>query len=262
MNQILALFNNSVLSQIQLQKIESIPDPRSRYVIAITPRSGSSYLCNAIKNTKRLGWPQEVLDASDVALRLTKNMPGRTPDEYIRNTLRVTKTPNNVAGLKTSWFQFENFIAAMTDRSYLQGFKYIYLTRRDLAAQAVSLYKAVSSNVFHSVVQHSEEALGKLATLEYDYEKIKFWRDHIVVQEQGWQRYFYEQRIFPLCISYEEINEDIERVIRRIGLFVGVNPDNIVFPEQISDFQKISNGQSRQWALRFAQELALDAANQ
>jgi len=262
MSPVSALFNAPELSIKRLQEIEALADPRRRYIIAITPRSGSSYLCNALKNTKRMGRPQEVLEQSSIAIRLTKNMPGRTPEEYLRNALRVTKTANNVAGLKASWFQFENFIAAMTDRGCLQGFKYIYLTRRDLAAQAVSLYKAVSSNVFHSVATHSEEELAKLETLEYDYEQIKFWYDHIVAQEKGWQRYFYEQRIFPLCMSYEDINEDIERTIKRIGLFTGVDPNRMIFPERISDFQKIGNEQSRQWSLRFAHELALDADDQ
>jgi len=261
MTQISLLFNNPVLNLDRLQEIEAISEPHSRYIIAITPRSGSSYLCNVLKNTKRLGWPQEVLEHSAVAHRLTKNMPAHAPEEYIRNAIRVVKTANNVSGLKTSWFQFENFIAAMDDRSYLDGFKFVYLTRRDLAAQAVSLYKAVSSNVFHSVVAHDEEDLTKLATLEYDYSAIKYWYDHIVVQEHGWQRYFYENRIFPLCLSYEDIEDDILRVMKRIAMYVGVDPNHIVMPEELSPFKKIRNAQSAEWSRCFSAELSLNAAS-
>lgn len=259
MSEILQLFEQPALNVDLLEKIGGVEYPRRRYIIAITPRSGSSYLCNALKNTKRLGWPQEVLEQNSVAIRLAKNMPGRTPEEYICNTLKVTKTANNVAGLKTSWFQFENFMAAMTDHGYLSGFKYVYLTRRDLSAQAVSLYKAVATNVFHSVQKQSEESLAKLATLEYDYAAIRYWYDHIIVQERGWQQYFFDHRIFPLHITYEDIEEDIVRVIKRISHYVGVKPESLHFPEQISNFQKIRNEQSTEWARRFANTPSLNA---
>ena len=88
----------------------------------------------------------------------------------------------------------------MDDHSYLSGFKYIYLTRRDLAAQAISLYKATETSVFHTNVQHSEEAISKLRSLQYDYEKIKEWYVHIDRQEKGWQAYFFNNRIVPLCV--------------------------------------------------------------
>jgi hypothetical protein len=62
----------------------------------------------------------------------------RSPEEYPRNATHVKMTKNGISGIKASWFQFEKFSAAMADHSYLKDFKYIYLTRRDLAAQAVS----------------------------------------------------------------------------------------------------------------------------
>ena len=112
----------------------------------------------------------------------------------------------------------------MIDHSYLAGFKYIYLTRRDLAAQAVSLYKATETTVFHTNIQHSQDAISKLQTLGYDYEKIKEWYVHIDRQEKGWQDYFYENNIFPLCITYEDIDENVFKVLKRIARFVHVDP--------------------------------------
>lgn len=226
MNKIPGIFNNVVVDLNRLQEIEAMPEPRIRYIVAITPRSGSSYLCDTMIGTKLFGRPGEALDQSSVCGNL-KRIPGRTPDEYIRNAIRVRKTANKISGLKASWFQFKNFMEAMHDHTYLNGFKYIFLTRRDLTAQAVSLYKATSSNVFHTNIQHSEDALAKLDALDYDYEAIKGWFDHIVTQEKGWQDYFYNKRIFPLCISYEDIEEDIVRVLKRIATYIAVNPENV-----------------------------------
>lgn len=257
MNKIPTLFDNPALDLKRLQEIEVIADPRSRYIIAITPRSGSTYLCDMMIKTKRLGIPEEVLGQLSIPGRLKKNIPGRTPDEYIRNAVRVKRTANGISGLKASWFQFQNFISAMQDQTYLSGFKYIYLTRRDLAAQAVSLYKATASSVFQTNQQPSENALAKLNALEYDYDAIKYWYDHIAAQEKGWQRYFYKQRIFPLCISYEEIDDDIAGVLKRIASYIAVKPENISIPEEPSIFRKISDNRNPEWSRRFILEHGL-----
>lgn len=256
MNQIPNLFNNPVLDLNRLQQIETIPEPRSRYIIALTPRSGSTYLCNMIMKTKRLGIPEEMLGQISLPGRM-KNIPGRTPEEYIRNVIRVKRTANDVSGLKASWFQFQNFMEAMHDRSYLTDFKYIYLTRRDLAAQAVSLYKATASTIFHTHKQPSEEQLRLLDALEYDYEAIKNWYDHIVAQEKGWQRYFYHKRIFPLCLTHEDIEHDLHGVLKRIATYVSVNPANITIPEEPSVFKKVSDSRNIEWSRRFTLECDL-----
>lgn len=261
MNTIADIFSDPVLNGQLLQDLEAAPEPRSRYIIAMTPRSGSTYLCDVIKNTRRLGKPQEILGAIAVASRIGKNVPGRTPDEYLRNGIRVARTANNVAGLKASWFQFENFIQAMADLRYLNGFKFVYLTRRDLAAQAVSLYRATSSDVFHSHVTHSEAALAKLKALEYDYQAIKYWYDHIVAQEKGWQRYFYERRIYPYCLSYEDIEEDILTVLKRLSVYINVDPNNILLPSAPSAVQKLRDERSHEWAQRFQNQLSLKLAH-
>lgn len=267
MNEILKLFDMPVLNLDRLQEIEVMPDPRSRYLIAITPRSGSSYLCDRmrgtrakIKGTKCLGLPGEILDASSIVGNM-KKMPGRTPDEYVRNAMRVRKTPNQVSGFKASWFQFKKFMQVMEDQTYFADFKYIYLTRRDLAAQAVSLYKQSSTKVGHTNKEHSEEAISKLNALEYDYKAIKKWYDHIVDQEEGWQNYFNDNRISPLCITYEEIEDDILGVLKRIASYVAVDPESVSMPEADSVFKKISDDRNAEWAHRFTAESAEPSVN-
>jgi LPS sulfotransferase NodH len=251
------IFRNPDLNIPLLQEIEKIPDPRTCYLIAITPRSGSTYLCDVLTQTKRLGRPQEWLGASSIPKRIDKNMPGRSPEEFLRNALRVTKSKNNVAGLKASWFQFNDFKQALGNQEALKKFKYIYLTRRDLAAQAVSLYKATKSGIFHSDSQTNEEDLKKLSALPYDFAAIKYWYDHIVVQEKGWQHYFYEQNIYPCCIYYEDIEEDLQTVLKRFAIYVSVQPNNVILSNQPSNLQKLRNEISHEWTQRFQTDLYL-----
>jgi LPS sulfotransferase NodH len=257
------LFINPILDLERLQVIEAMQEPRSRYVIAITPRSGSTYLCDVMRQTKRFGNPQEILDPKPIALRLP-TMPARSPEQYLRNVLRVQQSANGVSGFKASWFQWQNFQASTDNHEIFSKLKYIYLTRRNLALQAVSLYKATQSSVFHAPANNNEQALIKLQQLEYDYEKIKFWHEHITAQEQGWQNYFYQHNIFPLCLSYEEIENNIEQVLKRIASYVGVNTNNVAVPQKASAYTKISDARNNEWALRFYIEnsrLLIEEAN-
>ena len=256
MNDIQKLFSSSTVDDDRIKHIDSLPEPRSRFLIAITPRSGSSYLCDVMTKIKLFGVPGEMINQQFIP-EIIKKIPGRTAEEYIRNVIRSRKTKNGISGLKASWFQFQGFMEAMDDHSYLSGFKYIYLTRRDLAAQAISLYKATETSVFHTNVQHSEEAITKLRSLEYDYEKIKEWYVHIDRQEKGWQAYFYNNRIFPLCLHYEEIDADVFGVLKRIATFVGVDPNNVKIPAEASVFEKIRDQRNVEWAHRFSLEYAV-----
>jgi LPS sulfotransferase NodH len=255
MNKIPKIFSNLDINVNRLQKIETLDDPRSRYLIAMTPRSGSSYLCDIMKKTHRFGSPDEKINENSLPVIL-KNIPGRNPDEYLRNVMRATKTVNRVSGLKASWYQFKNFTSLMSDTHYLQGFKYIYLTRQDLPAQAVSLYKATASSVFHTNIQHHEQALVKLEHLNYDFVKIKNWYDHIVAQEQGWLNYFDQYQLTPLTITYEEIELDLLSVLKKIAVHVKVTPGKIVIPARESVFKKIRDDRSVEWAKRFEEELS------
>jgi LPS sulfotransferase NodH len=248
-----SIFASAAIDTDRLKAVESLGEPRSKYMIAITPRSGSSWLCDAMKKTHRFGTPDEALSAQHIP-HIIKRIPGYTPEAYFRNVIRSWSSRNGVSGLKTSWFQFRNFSEAMKDHSYLAGFRWVYLTRRDLAAQAVSLYKAVETSVFHTNVNHDLSALEKLAALDYRYEQIAEWYEHIAEQERGWQEYFYRHRIFPLCLSYEDIDQNLAGAMQRLATFVGVNPDNVSLPDVPLAFRKISDDRNGAWAQRFVLE--------
>lgn len=241
-------------SQGRLAELEKITEPRRRYIIAMTPRSGSSYLCSVLEGARLLGLPGEYINQEFIP-KIIKRIPGRTADEYFRNVSRVKQTRNGVYGIKASWFQFKNFRHLLNDDDCLNGYRYIYLTRRNIAAQAVSLYKATASSVFHTNVHHDNSAVQKLKSLEYDFEKIQHWYLHIILQEKGWYEYFISKRISPCYITYEEIDEDVGSVVKRIAHYVGVNPDKVSLSERPSVFTKVSDSRNLEWSCRFMMEL-------
>jgi LPS sulfotransferase NodH len=222
--------------------------PKVRYIIAITPRSGSSYLCDVLTHTRSLGKPGEMFSRQFIPNYL-KVAPAHSSDEYLSQILKVMQT-GTASGLKASWFQFNDFRTSMQNPELLTELRYIYLTRRDLAAQAVSLYRATATDVFHTNIKHSEEKLKKLKKLKFDYEKIDFWSKHIEVQERGWRDYFANHRIYPLCINYEEIEEDAATVVKRIFSYLSITPPAKPASAE-SVFRKLGERANLRWACKF-----------
>jgi LPS sulfotransferase NodH len=250
MTAITDIFEKARPDEKELQRLEGIPDPQVRYVIAMTPRSGSSHLCDVMKGTGLLGSPGEFLPREFIP-NILKGIAAKNPDQYVRNVLRAVQSGNGVSGLKTSWFQFQQFSAGLQDRSVFRKFKFIYLVRRDLAAQAVSLYKATESSVFHTNIEHTREALSRLDSLEYDFSKLRHWYDHIAAQETGWQKYFASTNTFPLCITYEDIEADVMFVVRRIAAYLGLPKAQLDKSVPSSIFRKLADKRNLEWACRF-----------
>ena len=78
MNNILNIFKNSVIDSDRLKQIEMLPEPRRRFLVAITPRSGSSYLCDVMTKVKLFGSPGEVINQEFIP-KIIKRIPGRSP---------------------------------------------------------------------------------------------------------------------------------------------------------------------------------------
>jgi LPS sulfotransferase NodH len=263
MNKTKEIFESLQLNELNenlLSKLELIPNPRIKYILAVTPRSGSTFLCDVLKKTQVLGHPHEFLNEAFIPRCLTNKIPAKTPDTYFKNITKAWKTKNGVAGIKASWFQFNNLYTLLVDSTVISEYKFIYLTRSDLALQAVSLYKATESSVFHSVATPSEEAIEKLNNLEYDFEKIDFWYQHIVAQEQGWEAFFSLHNISPLRINYDDVVHDWYSVVKKIALFVGLKAPGLKKIDHCAtlikpDLEKIGDEKNIVWANRFLQEI-------
>jgi LPS sulfotransferase NodH len=241
-----------------MSEIEAASYPPIRYIIAITPRSGSSFLCDIVKKTNILGMPGEFLSNNSM-VQLQGSIPADTLDQYLYNILKVYQTDNAVAGVKATWFQFRKFYTTLQNPAFLHNFKYIYLTRFDLALQAVSLYKATETTVFDTATDYPETAVQKLESLDYNFEKIDYWYRHILEHEQGWQQFFAVNGISPLVIDYNDICHNWQAVVKKIVLFMEM-PDfteeiiETIIPGLDSAFKKISDARNSQWAQRFCQE--------
>jgi len=208
-----------------------------------------------MRHSGRLGIPNEYLN-QDFLPQILQSFPAAGPAEYLAHILKGRVGRNGVSGIKASWFQFANFLELLEDEQCLEGLRYLSLRREDTVAQAVSLYMATSSKVFHTNIEHPPAQLDALQRLTYSYAAIDEWHRHILVQEAGWDSFFAERGITPLKLTYEELDARPLLVLRKIARHLGVRPVGITLRSEGSVFRKLADERNRAWAQRFREESA------
>jgi LPS sulfotransferase NodH len=99
---------------------------------------------------------------------------------------------------------------------------YISLSREDKVAQAVSLFKAEQTGLWHIAADGSEiERTGDYQDAVYDADRISILVDEIARHDREWQQWFLLQGIEPLRLTYEHLTShpqsDLQMVLEALG---------------------------------------------
>jgi LPS sulfotransferase NodH len=193
--------------------------PYCRQFIAITPRSGSTWWCDLLARTDA-GRPAEFLNEGGI-WRKTCFSDGELSswDELHEGISRSAKNP--AYDLKASWFQFAPLLSPQLERTLgTLGFPrttWSYLTRRDLAAQAASLYlmKRTGSSHQRRGQPHPEFDNRWFDDSRANIGAIMCWLLHVAQQEYGWETFFAIHHIKPWRCAYEDISAKPIRFVRQ-----------------------------------------------
>jgi len=192
---------------------------RKTYCILITPRSGSTWLTRRIARLDVLSCPDEFFNVNEFGNTLKFN-PGRDIYEVFDLVARKNCTDSGLFGFEMSYFDLAEFEREAKLLDVMLGEKhFFYLSRRNFVAQAISLFTAVESGVFHT---YQSDAVERLP-IPYDGDKIRYWACHILQQEYGFQRWLDANEVWPVRLSYEDLLDDVDGTIRRIARHLGVD---------------------------------------
>lgn len=206
-------------------------------IIACTPRSGSWLMAEALHNTHLVGQPEEYFRPDHTPMwsrrwgvRLTS--PYET---YMEAAMAFSTTPNGVFSVKLHWYQFtwlleqlrafEGNDGALEDSGLMARTfpnpHYLFMTRRDKARQAISYYRAATSNVWF-VLGDKERSDDE--DVEPDFQSIRS-LEHVVEQhEAAWRTYFQEGRIEPLEVVYEDFEANYEDTVAAVLRELDITP--------------------------------------
>lgn len=194
--------------------------PKTNYIICSTPRSGSSLLCSLLTSTGVMGVPHEYFFFSVHGKPLiTRFSIPETPtlnlSVYFTTIEKWRTTSNGVFGVKAHINQCLPYFKNGFIKRHFTNLKFVYMVRRNVVAQAVSL--AIASQT----EKWSSHGTAK-KTAEYNFEYIQSGIGITASQNAIWEQFFAANEISPLIVFYEDLLASPNDVIQGIVDYVGV----------------------------------------
>jgi len=193
--------------------------PCLRYMIATTPRTGSSYLSHLLWGTGCLGAPLEYVD-----FWAEQSSPALSPSAQVRRwkrALRTRTSPNGVFGFKC--FLMHLYRLRDTNEPLLDLLEpnaIIYLERRDKVAQAISYARAHLTGVWCK-----EQVTGANERVRYSREALERAERWIDAQAQAWEELFQRLEVEPLRLWYEDVAAAPAAAVAAVADHLGVEID-------------------------------------
>ncbi len=250
--------------------------PQLSYLVCATPRSGSTLLCEMLRETGRAGrplehfeilrhsslprQPREYFDGPRVAgvrERLPPAAPGaakqEAPDAWWARILAEGRSPNNVWGGKLMWGHVDDLLSRARElpglgdadlqsaiRALVGEARLVSVTRADKVAPAVSLWRALQTQAWRAdAASH--------ASAQYDFAAI----DHLVEQlerdERAWKDWFDQVRAEPMRVSYDNLDGDADEVVGRVLRFLGLSEVAVSAPTT----HRQRDDETRRWIERY-----------
>jgi LPS sulfotransferase NodH len=202
----------------------STPEPTSSYFICGTPRSGTTLLAGLLASSGLVGRAAEHFS------------PGGQPEwtaadygRYLRHCVEQT-TVNRVFGAKLLWDELEHLLARLrtlrgrggsNDRVLLESVfpspRFMWLTREDVLAQAVSWSKAAQTGEFYV----GDPRANGVAPV-FDERQIRLLVDELAAKNESWRHWFDANDIEPFSIRFEDLKADPDGRAREALEFLGL----------------------------------------
>ena len=222
---------------------------RKSYIVASSYRSGSQYLCWRLWQTGLLGAPSEVLNPTSELRVLMNRFKASSPTDYIAKLLARRTSRNGVFGMKAHFHHFEAFLKEYPALlEVLSPTTYIYISRQDRIAQAVSMAKALQTDAWTSRMEE-----GPKPVLVYDREMIAHCLVDIERQDLTWRRWFETHNVTPFQVTYDDLTADAAGVVRSIVEFLGVQNDERDEVD-VPPAKKQADETNQEWIERFERE--------
>jgi trehalose 2-sulfotransferase len=242
----------------------------SSYIVAATPRSGSTLLCDLLSGTGIAGQPNSYYrreDILDYAREWGVSPPDAIGDEaferaYLEAVRRAGAAQTGIFGLRLMWSSVTELSARLraihpdplddAARFELAFGKplYIHLSREDKVAQAVSLLKANQSGLWHRAADGTErERLAPPAPLIYDADHLAGLVDELETDDAAWNGWFSRFGIEPLRLTYEGLAAAPRAVLAQALSALALDP-RIAASVDVRT-AKLADETSLKWAHRF-----------
>ena len=186
---------------------------------------------------------------------------------YLSAVLREGAAGTRIFGMRLMW-------ESITDLSERLGFfypglptdsarfrsafgppHYLYLSREDKVAQAVSFFKAEQSGLWHVFADGTErERLKPGQAPVYDFQVLSELVTSLNEHDAAWSGWFDQQEVDPVRITYEALSTEPQAELATVLSSLGLDPAIAEDAKPIT--AKLADRESCEWATRFRAERA------
>ena len=238
--------------------------PDFTYIICTTPRSGSWLLSEGLASTWRGGNPREWFNVLEERKYRAQWRMERSSDlsfaQYLRLVAWDSTTRNGVSGLKLHYYQFaqlpeifesvpgcrELSPAGILARAFPRS-RYIWLTRRDKARQAISLFLASRTGEWWRIGEEgSRGSVAEADGADFDPAAVLQLERLLTGNDSSWQAFFRDSQITPLVVHYEDLAAEYAGTVHSVLRWLGEpGDDTSVIPP--SRLRRQSGERSEAW---------------
>ena len=241
--------------------------PDKTLVICTQQRSGSTLLGEAIYFAGRLGCPLEYFH-SGFRPDFERRWGVYGIQTYADAVHHYRTDPSGVFSNKLFWWDVIDLVkelaptefdklsrgtAAINDPSLYRRIHatikvlfpnpvFVYLSRQDTVAQAISHNNAVESRKWRQFTRTE-----RVRPVPYDFDTIVHYLARIQNENRHWQNFFHANALPYYSVVYEELANNYEATLRQLFTWLG-RPDANVVPPRL---QKQADAQSEELRRRF-----------
>jgi len=217
--------------------------------IAMTPRTGSTHLCDVLATDQRIGPGMEAFNPRGW-LRMEKAR--RNVASFAAYIDSFNRDPGDYVLIKTPWLDFQ--FAAGIYRQIFPDLTMLYLDRRDVVAQAISLSRALISNNWHG--KTGAPAGEDLAALDAKFDLPGICRiiEGLEAEKRDWEAFFAREEIDPPRLYYEDFAADAGHAVGFVGGVLGIQ---LACHPAAARWRRLADGLSLEWAARVRRHLAM-----
>lgn len=208
------------------------------YLICSAPRTGSNLLATALRRTGVAGRPMEFFADEIFTDPQHQSKMGVPPAEIVKEwgawldyIAGKFITSNGIFGATVHWWHLDRLLSLVAQakpmlassrmsagdlQAFFPGLRFIWLRRVNKAAEAVSHYRARHSGVWQIFAEDGRPGSAANVDVPYNFAEIDKLAGNAMRADDGWRDFLRPVSDQTLDLTYEELNSDYERAIRKV----------------------------------------------
>ncbi len=230
--------------------------PQQYLIICSSPRTGSTWLSSLLSEAGLISGGEEFFEPGLVMPRSVFPQLGITIDDvlrdfdgYVERIKTRWEAPGRHFCVKLHWRDFRKWPRKLFLERHFPAARYLLCTRADPVLQAISNYRARATGGW-------VKGAAQRPDPPYDFLAIQREIEELTSYNEAWEGYFREKNIQPFRTTYEELERNYRKVVRRIAAWMGSPLGFWASRKLRSPIQKQRDKTADEWRARFLKERA------